>query len=256
MRDLVATRHQPMRLASHVRACQVDDQIVLLDLRRNRYFSLGGEGASALAQHVEGWPVSDRCSDAQDTPFTWPASRATSALSRRLSQQGLLTRERPLACDSSRAEGPGLDKPIASIDFEPGGTHSRASLGHVVRFLQAAAVAALWLRCRSLESIAAAVASRCARIDSETPNARVPEAVLRAAAAYDRLRPFGFTAEDKCLQDSLALTHYLVAEKALARWVIGVKIRPFGAHSWVQSGPTVLNDQPEHVRRYTPILVV
>jgi len=256
MREVDASSQQAMRLAYHVGVCQVDDQIVLLDLRRNRYLSISAEGASALAHHVEGWPVAGDCTDAKATPFTLPASRASSALIQRLMLQGLLTRDRTFSRDATRGEVLGLDKATASIDFEQGDKRSSTSLCHVARFLRSAAVAALWLRCRSLESIAATVASRCAHIERSTPNARAPEAVWRAAAAFERLRPFGFTAEDKCLQDSLALTNYLAAERVLARWVIGVKIRPFGAHSWVQSGPTVLNDQPEHVRRYTPILVV
>jgi hypothetical protein len=35
-----------------------------------------------------------------------------------------------------------------------------------------------------------------------------------------------------------------------------VTTRPFGAHSWVQDGTMVLNDQHEHVRGFRPILVV
>lgn len=258
MQKFVATSQQPMRLASHVRACKVDDQIVLLDLRRNRYLSIGGEGAIALANHVEGWPAASTLADTIIAP-TLPASSATSALTQRLAQQGMLTRQRPLSRDATRVYARRLEESTASIDFEQveqGGAQSGISLCHVARFLRSAAVAALWLRCRSLESIVATVALRCAHIERSTPNARAPEASVHAAAAYHRLRPFGFTAEDKCLQDSLALTNYLAAESALARWVIGVKIRPFGAHSWVQSGPTVLNDLSEHVRRYTPILVV
>lgn len=256
MREVDASSQLPMRLASHVCASKVDDQIVLLDLRRNRYLSIGAEGASALAHHVEGWPLAGECTDADATPFTLPASCASSALIERLAHQGLLTRERTFSRDATPGEVPRLDAATASIDPEQDDTHSSTDLCHVARFLRSAAVAALWLRCRSLESIATTVASRSARIERQTPNARVPEAACRAALAYERLRPFGFTAEEKCLRDSLALTNYLAAESVLARWVIGVKIRPFGAHSWVQSGAIVLNDQPDHVRRYTPILVV
>jgi hypothetical protein len=255
MREVDASSQRPMRLASHVCACEIDNQIVLLDLRRNRYLSIGAEGASTLVHHVEGWPVGGQCTDAKATAFTEPAC-ASSALIERLAQQGLLTHEPPISRDAARVELLGLDQATASIDHERGDTRPTTSLCHVARFLRSAAVAALWLRCRSLESIAATVASRSAYIERHTPNARVPEAVWHAASAYERLRPFGFTAEDKCLQDSLALTNYLASENVLGRWVIGVKIRPFGAHSWVQSGPTVLNDQPDHVRRYTPILVV
>jgi hypothetical protein len=38
--------------------------------------------------------------------------------------------------------------------------------------------------------------------------------------------------------------------------VIGVKLRPFAAHSWVQSGPWLVNDRIDMIRAYTPIMAV
>jgi hypothetical protein len=40
------------------------------------------------------------------------------------------------------------------------------------------------------------------------------------------------------------------------RWVFGVQSRPFAAHCWLQLGGVVLNDTVDHVKRYTPIMVV
>jgi hypothetical protein len=37
---------------------------------------------------------------------------------------------------------------------------------------------------------------------------------------------------------------------------MGVKVNPWAAHSWVQSGEYVLDGTPEQVRFFTPILVV
>jgi hypothetical protein len=36
--------------------------------------------------------------------------------------------------------------------------------------------------------------------------------------------------------------------------VIGVKLNPFAAHCWLQVGDVVLNDLPERVAAFTPIL--
>ena len=38
--------------------------------------------------------------------------------------------------------------------------------------------------------------------------------------------------------------------------VFAVMTRPFAAHCWVQLDETVLNDRLDHVRKFTPILVV
>ena len=37
--------------------------------------------------------------------------------------------------------------------------------------------------------------------------------------------------------------------------VLAVKLGPFAAHCWTQIGDQVLNDTPEEVARFTPILV-
>jgi Transglutaminase-like superfamily len=240
-----APTRQRLRLASHVRACHLGDQVILLDLRHSKYLSIGGQGLSTLACHVEGWPGGTESAQACTT------SAALSALTQRLLSRGLLTNapSRPHR-DST------VDEATSSLDFERAVTDSTGGARRLGRFLQSAAVAALWLRCRSLHSIAGAVAARHERLEKSASDWRSPDAAFSTAAAYDRLRPFGFTAQDRCLHDSLALVGFLAAEGVLARWVIGVKTRPFGAHSWVQNGTTVLNDQHEHVRRFCPILVV
>ena len=77
-----------------------------------------------------------------------------------------------------------------------------------------------------------------------------------AVAWYLRTRPLLSTAHEQCLKDSLTLIRFLASERLYPQWVIGVRTRPFAAHSWVQEGSLVLNDVHETVRRYTPILVV
>jgi hypothetical protein len=82
------------------------------------------------------------------------------------------------------------------------------------------------------------------------------EVARRATAAFIYLRPLLFGAQDACLYDSIALTRFLSYYKQFPNCVIGVQTGPFGAHCWVQEGDFVLNDQPEYVRRFTPILAV
>jgi hypothetical protein len=78
----------------------------------------------------------------------------------------------------------------------------------------------------------------------------------RATEAFIRLRPLLFGAQDACLYDSLALARFLSYYGQYPTCVIGVQTSPFGAHCWVQEGAFVFNDEPEHVRRFTPILAV
>lgn len=64
------------------------------------------------------------------------------------------------------------------------------------------------------------------------------------------------TAADRCLPRSIALALCLASDGERTNLVIGVKLAPFGAHCWVQSGGEVLNDSVEEVLRYQPILVI
>jgi hypothetical protein len=41
-----------------------------------------------------------------------------------------------------------------------------------------------------------------------------------------------------------------------ATWVIAVRPRPWGAHSWVQLDNLLLDTNPEEINGYTPILSV
>jgi hypothetical protein len=115
-------------------------------------------------------------------------------------------------------------------------------------------ITSAWLRRRSLADIANRVVALRARHSYQ--GGAAPDALRDAVGAYMRLRPFALTAHDRCLNDSLMLVHFLACQGIFPSWVIGVSVHPFCAHSWVQSEGVVLNDLPEHVRRYRPILVV
>ena len=241
MRTAMSNRR--LRLAPHVRACSSDGQVILLDLRNNQYLGVGGTESNALADQIEGWPVSPESAGECATSVT------LAALTQRLVSRGLLTH-------ASSERLPDLRLVEASASLDVALADSGITARRLGRFLQSAATAALWLRCRSLHSIATAVAARRERQRIPAPDARSLEAMTSGTAAYERLRPFVFSAQHECLHDSLALVGFLATEGVFPRWVIGVRTRPFGAHSWVQSGGTVLNDLHENVRRFRPILVV
>jgi hypothetical protein len=61
---------------------------------------------------------------------------------------------------------------------------------------------------------------------------------------------------DLCLWRSLALADCLSRRGLRPDLIVGVKLRPFGAHCWVQHGSVVLNDRLDNVRNFAPILVV
>ncbi|MDR6849921.1 MULTISPECIES: lasso peptide biosynthesis B2 protein [Alphaproteobacteria] len=77
----------------------------------------------------------------------------------------------------------------------------------------------------------------------------------RLRRAFERIASL-FGEANECLPRSLAFRRLALRYGHRPSLVIGVKINPFGAHCWVQSGARVDNDSLERVRLFTPIHVV
>lgn len=74
-------------------------------------------------------------------------------------------------------------------------------------------------------------------------------------AAFDRVSLW-LGDGDQCLARSLAFRRIALCLGHRPSLVVGVKLDPFGAHSWVQMGDRVVNDALERTRLYQPILVL
>lgn len=235
-----------LRLAKHVRACRVGDQLIFLDLLRSKYCGIGGSQVPALSEAILGSGITRGAQTQTYEP------RMLQAGVRRLCDQHLLS------TSPSTAHVPpstSLAEPIAGLTMDDEDLALDYEWRDIAHMWRATIVAASWLRRRTLADIV----DRVADLRSAVPGAvdALPTTPMRhAAAQYVRLRPFALTSHDRCLHDSLTLIQFLAMRSFFPRWVIGVRIRPFGAHSWVQSGGLVLNDLPESVRHYQPILVV
>lgn len=245
--NVLAQEQAPkLRLAPHVHACRSNDQVILLDLRRDKYLGVAGPQMRALEGAVDGWPNGPIVENLH------VSSADLGAVTKTLLLQGLLT-DRSAACD--RLPTVSVPEAIASFGDEETTHGVRIGPRRLFWFLQSVSAASASLRWRSLLSVVRAVAVRRTRL-AENPEPIPLDAARNAVAAYETLRPLVFTSRDKCLFDSLALVNFLAHERIFPRWVIGVKTGPFGAHSWVQSEGIVLNDLHEHVRKFTPILAV
>lgn len=230
-------------LASHVRACAHGGQVILLDLRCNRYLGVASDRYGALASRCSGWPDSHATSRTLDLPADELATLAAPLL-----RQGLLTLIKPgVPADIAVPEA------TQSLNADDVVDGVAIDARQTLRFIHAGSCAALSLRWRSLQSIAQRVKAR--RLHAVTTARRAAGQPLRATvASYLRLRPLMFSAHDRCLHDSLSLLDFLAPEGWYPSWVIGVATQPFRAHAWVQSGDLVISDLHENVRGYTPIL--
>jgi hypothetical protein len=79
--------------------------------------------------------------------------------------------------------------------------------------------------------------------------------VISLAAAFNQARR-SVPLAPRCLPDALALLDFLGSRQVFPDLVFGVRLNPFGAHCWVQSGDMVLNDRADHTWLHTQILAV
>jgi hypothetical protein len=135
-------------------------------------------------------------------------------------------------------------------------TRPRTGAALLWRFGRSCAQAQLSLKLRPIQSIVEAVRDRKARRVARGCRQADPVRLRALMTAFTRLRPLFYTLRGACLLDSLTLLHFLNPEGIHPEWVFGVKTEPFDAHCWVQYGEVVLNDAPDRVRQYAPILVV
>lgn len=90
-------------------------------------------------------------------------------------------------------------------------------------------------------------------LEAARPSARAR--LTKEAVAFRQMLPF-VPFQGECLFRAFMLKAYLARADLGASLVIGVQTWPFEAHAWMQTGALVLDDTVEHVRGFTPILVL
>jgi len=235
-------------LQQHVYACGIPD-VILLDLRKNRYLAIPERQSRLLAALVPGWPHAPSEGDDQIDPTSAFAIKAI---------DDLIARE-ILTTTPSRGKNAmpaTIAKPARSLIPAPqliptpsASTTQRAR--RLPALVRAALTAAFQLKFRRIETVVAAVAARRSRAHRDAP--------LDTASLMEDfywLRPFVFSGSQQCLFHSLTLLHFLAAFNVYPHWVFGVRKAPFGAHCWVQEDSTICNDTADRVAMFTPIMIV
>jgi hypothetical protein len=232
---------KPYSVSSHVRACAVNKSVVLLDLRQNKYMMLPPPESAALAGLVNQWPTS---AVHRQTP-----ADTVRDFARMLHTAGVLTTESVDTTETYEDARPAYDLLASEDEVEQ---HRTINVGHVINFVYACVKAALAVRFGSLQTLALTVTTNRTRA-AEAGISPGSQAVLELVDIFSRIRPFVFTARNHCLFHSLALLTFLSRYMIVPQWVIGVKLNPWGAHSWLESGDKVLDSTPEKVTEYSQI---
>lgn len=226
----------PWQLHHDVSYCRLDDRLIFLDIRKDRYFRL----SPALERNFLRFLAGDAGSGAD-----------ISALAR----HGLV------ACVPTGAENVPVQPVIAPArsaveEQQPtsriGTTSAAAVLATVVHTrLQLATrpLAAVLLAMRRYRDARARVTS------SSEPLTQIDRDVEHAAAVFRIVRPY-IPIETRCLIDSISLVRYLASRALHTQLVFGVACDPFSAHCWVQAGKLVLNDTLGSTQAHAPIRVI
>jgi hypothetical protein len=216
------------RLAPTVRACRTqDDNLIFLDLSLDRYLAVVGEARKVLLTRLD-----------------WPAVEPSPALAA-LHERGLLMFEADKPDQLSVTKRESAASTPAAMDSSVAGS----ALRDVTKIA--------WVRMRCATQIRryGMQALQHARTSAGfNAAAAATPALIATAARFSRARsllPVGHS----CLLDSLALHTFLHGQRLRSEIVVGVQARPFKAHCWVEAGGLVLNDDPDALRRFTPILV-
>jgi hypothetical protein len=236
-------------LSRHVHLCRAGSAIIALDLARDRYFGLTGRSEQILAAAVPGWPQPSTREPLQHGPVSQGEMRK---IIRDFISQGVLTARE---ADGKMATPVALDLAAVRIAIDANVPRLRdLRFDDALGFLGACVSTSWSLRRHSLQNVIEAVGAR--------KKGRVGNSVFdveRAAdlvAIFRRLRSFVFSGHRRCLFHALTLVRFLARYGVYPDFVVGVKVDPWAAHSWVQCGEYVLDGTPEQVRFFTPILVV
>jgi hypothetical protein len=245
---MTALAHPKYYLAPHVRACRTREHVVFLDIRRNEYLGLSqAEAATALRAIADLFPEE-------------PAADASAAdpILAQLLEQGLLSKDPPSTSGKMRPTVPRAARPLIS-GYEEIDTDIDAIC--VLRFVRACAISRTILKVLPFRFAVAHVQAHrrrqwpSAQPEQELDAARLSE-TQRRVTQFRRLRPLMFSARNACLSQSFAMSEFLRAYGIYPSWIFGVATEPFAAHCWLQQGTVVINDVPENVRRFTPILIL
>ncbi|WP_158755063.1 lasso peptide biosynthesis B2 protein [Dyella sp. S184] len=212
--------------------CRVDDRLIFLDIRNDRYF---------------------RLSSNLERPFIAYANGNKDTGVGSLVERNILV------------EAPGSQGRVTAVNIEyparsalEQSCQAKLHLGSLVDVFITVCSIRRQLRTRPLRTILDSVVafrpSKQPRPGSISDRA-VEQLLLEASGEFRLARAYT-PVETRCLLDSLAMVKFLARRRLHASIVFGVTSDPFSAHCWVQAGDLVLNDTVGHANAHTPIRVI
>lgn len=221
----------PLYLANHAHFCVASGEVVFIDLKQDRYFAL----PPAMRQAFKRLLTSTTTSNEDEGAVS------------HLVDSGLLVScpdagkpIQPTVCEAP-TETALAQIPRTSMKWE-----TLLALGYHLEAMMA-------LKHNTLGQTALRLERRKCR--NRTSPDIAAKSNLADIGAFLQTRRWIKT-HNHCLRWSVAMVQFLASRGYYPQFVIGVRMKPFHAHAWVQDGPKVLSDEVDIVSNYTPILVI
>jgi hypothetical protein len=229
----------------YVYCCAFRDGAILLNARTGDYLGIAAQYLPALSASIVDWPTSSQPSTTESIQHVEQSDNLLAELRKR----GILTNS-----ESSRP-AIHLAEPLTSLSaIGQARASNKIPMRHGIAFIAALVRVLVMRRKDRLEPIINWLQRRQSAI-ARCSSADINEISL-LLSSFERMRVWFYTANKKCLFDSLVLSVFFSLARRSCTFVIGVATKPFLAHSWVQVEQTVLNDTVEHVELFRPILLV
>jgi len=224
-----------------------DDAVIMLNLRSNQYIAVESADIRELERRVSGWqPRSDK--GVPDTQCEKPERERISVIPELLSREFLTystARGKPaIPLDT-------MD-PIAIVETIREPPKVSVTVVDCLKMVYSILYVSVSLKLTGMRTVGRFL-HRPRRTDKSNA-IRTSSELMHALVAFERIRPWLYTARGSCLFDCLVLTVYLQLNSLRASVVLGVKTSPFAAHAWVVFDSMILNEDADVVRRYTPLV--
>jgi hypothetical protein len=236
-------------LSAAAYCCEFDDGAIILELETGTYLGVHAESLPDLRARVLNWPNS-QLSGGVPIQTSRVTTEASENLFADLLNRGILTTAQTL----KRLPLP--KSPTAALAIAGStASHRWVPIKQIPRFAMALLAVVTHHKDKKLASLLNWMRQR-QRLIRRNRHPVTADDALKLLMAFLNLRIWFYSADKRCLFDSLVLAVFLTKERVPCTFVIGVSTKPFLAHSWVQIGEVVLNDTAEHVQTFNPILAV
>lgn len=213
------------KLAPGVGFCHAGDDLIFLDVRRDRYIELRGERRAAFERFCVREPNDSEAMEG-------------------LIDTGLFVRSETATAIAAIE----VDVPTSDLAAAPIPRNRLASIG-------AAGLSLYWARKALLPGRLAATLDGLAAAKMARAGAPKDIGLAALASTYGEARRW-VPIPPRCLVDSLALYRLSLRNGFAPTLVFGVRSNPFAAHCWLQSHSVVLTGTAEEAHNYRPVLAI